>query len=189
MVNKEITKEMIDAARADVIMVDGPLFRDPVYKLKSRKNWSFNNEDAAVVAYLVDAITGRETAPHLMKRDLEKLEKRIRKAIEKVESKAGHDVYVGNIITFSMDGLAAMIAGGKSRMRGMCLSPAMPAVSMVMMRGSLAISSESSILPTSLFLTFARSLVMYSRSVGWPRMNRRKSTRTFNRLNGKRRRA
>lgn len=121
MVNKEITKEMIDAARADVIMVDGPLFRDPVYKLKSRKNWSFNNEDAAVVAYLVDAITGRETAPHLMKRDLEKLEKRIRKAIEKVESKAGRDVYVGNIVTFSMDGLrTALQRYDENGKRGKC---------------------------------------------------------------------
>ena len=79
---KEITREMIAAARADVVKTDGPEFREPVYTLKSRKNWSFNNENAAIIAYIVDAIAGREVAPHLPKRDRAKLEKQIKKAIE-----------------------------------------------------------------------------------------------------------
>jgi hypothetical protein len=73
---------MIDNARADVIKTDGPEFREPVYTLKSRKNWSFDSESDAIIAHIVDDIVGQKTAPHLMKRDREKLEKRIKKAMQ-----------------------------------------------------------------------------------------------------------
>lgn len=82
MFDKEITKQMIDNARADVIKTDGPEFRKPVYTLKSRKNWSFDSEGDAMTAHIIDDIVGRDVAPHLMKRDRQKLEKRIKKAIE-----------------------------------------------------------------------------------------------------------
>lgn len=36
----------------------------------------------AVIAHIVDDIVGQKTAAHLMKRDREKLEKRIKRAIE-----------------------------------------------------------------------------------------------------------
>lgn len=81
MFGKEITKQMIDNARADVIKTDGPEFRAPVYTLKSRKNWSFDSENDAVIAHIIDDIVGQKTAAHLMKRDRQKLEKRIKRAI------------------------------------------------------------------------------------------------------------
>ena len=79
---KEITREMIAAARADVVKTDGPEFREPVYTLKSRKNWSFRSESDAMTAHIIDDIVGRNVAPNLMKRDREKLEKRIKKAMQ-----------------------------------------------------------------------------------------------------------
>ncbi len=85
MFDKEITREMIDNARADVTKTDGPEFREPVYTLKSRKNWSFDSENDAVIAHIIDDIVGRNVAPHLMKHDREKLEKRIKGALKELD--------------------------------------------------------------------------------------------------------